>query len=139
MVKSSTPKTPEQLRDERKASLPDALTEQQLSRVSTGRVRYALSQLAQNNVDQVQRWLTAVEASDGPKAAMELFLKMIEYSVPKLSRTEVKVEDAAGNTAMAQVTMDDLKELIRQGVDLQRNVVATQAPGTSQPENEDEK
>ena len=119
MVKSSTPKTPEDLAAERKASFPDAVTEKELQRVSTGRVRYALSQLAQNNVDQVQRWLTAVEISDGPKAAMELFLKMIEYSVPKLSRTEVKVEDAAGNTVMAQVSMEHLRELIQQGSKLQ--------------------
>ncbi len=120
------PLTKEELVEQHKASLPDALSEQQLQRVSTGRVRYALSQLAQGNVERVQKWLDAIEIVDGPKAAFELYLKMIEYCVPKLSRTEVKVEDAAGNVAVAQLSIPDLQELIRQGVRAENSVVSEQ-------------
>ena len=104
----------------RAENLPDALSEKALQRVSTGRVRYALSQLAQNNVERIQDWLDAVALVDGPKAALELFLKMLEYSIPKLSRTEVKVEDSAGNTAVALLSMEDLQDLIRKGVELEQ-------------------
>ena len=110
----TTPKTPEELEEERK-NLPEALSEHQLQRISTGRVRYALSQLAQNNVTQVQRWLDAIEKIDGPKAAFDSFMKLIEYSVPKLRRTEVKVEDSAGNAVVATLGIDELKELIQKG------------------------
>lgn len=110
----TTPKTAEELAADRK--LPEVLTENQLQRVSTGRVRYALSQLAQNNVEEVQRWLTQIELIDGPKAAFDSYMKMIEYSVPKLSRTEVKVEDSAGNAVVAELGMEDLQEMIRRGV-----------------------
>ena len=110
------PKTAEELTAERQANLPDALSETQLNRVSTGRVRYALSQLAQNNVEQVQRWLVAIELVDGPKAAFDSYMKMIEYSIPKLRRTEVKVEDSAGNAIVTEMSFEDLQELVNNGV-----------------------
>ena len=120
------PLTQIELADARKSTLPISLTETQLQRVSTGRVRFALSQLAQQNVTQVQGWLDAVCLIDGPKAAMELYLKLIEYSVPKLSRTEIKVEDTDGNTAVAQLTIDELQQMIRDGVRFEKGVVSDQ-------------
>ena len=124
------PLTEDELATVRKASLPVSLTETQLQRVSTGRVRFALSQLAQQNVTQVQHWLDAVCLIDGPKAAMELYLKLIEYSVPKLSRTEVKVEDSDGNTAVAQLSIEDLQQMItdgiREGIKFEKTVVSEQ-------------
>ena len=120
------PLTPAELRDARVNSMPTSLSETQLQRVSTGRVRFALSQLAQNNVTQVQHWLDSVALVDGPKAALELYLKMIEYSVPKLSRTEGKVEDSEGNTAVAQLSFEDLQQMIRDGVRFEKSVVSDQ-------------
>lgn len=120
------PLTKKQIVEARKNSMPTSLSESALQRVSTGRVRFALSQLAQNNVTRVQEWLDAIALVDGPKAAMELYLKMIEYSVPKLSRTEVKVEDSDGNTAVAQLTIEELQQMIRDGVRFEKQVVSDQ-------------
>lgn len=120
------PLTKTEIQEARTASLPVSISETALQRVSTGRVRFALSQLAQNNVTQVQHWLDAIALVDGPKAALELYLKMIEYSVPKLSRTEIKVEDTDGNTAVAQLTIEELKQLIRDGVRFEKSVVSDQ-------------
>jgi len=120
------PLTPTEIRKARKNSMPTSLTEAALQRVSTGRVRFALSQLAQNNVTRVQEWLDAIALVDGPKAALELYLKMIEYSVPKLSRTEVKVEDSDGNTAVAQLTIEELQQMIRDGVRFEKSVISDQ-------------
>ena len=107
-------------------SMPTSLSETALQRVSTGRVRFALSQLAQSNVTRVQEWIDAIELVDGPRIAFELYLKMIEYSVPKLSRTEVKVEDSTGNTAVAQLSFEDLQEMIRDGVRAENKVISEQ-------------
>jgi hypothetical protein len=117
------PKTKAELQEARRESLPEALSEKQLQHVSTGRVRYALSQLAQDNVGQLQEWIDQIALVDGPKAAFEIYLKMIEYSIPKLSRTEVKVEDSAGNAAVAQLSMDDLQQMIRTGVALETRTI----------------
>ena len=107
--------------------LPDVLSERQLQRVSTGRVRYALSQLAQNNIEKVQDLLDAIEKVDGPKAAFDSLMKILEFSVPKLSRTEVAVEDSAGNAAVTQLSIADLEALIRRGVEAEMHTVEGEA------------
>lgn len=122
----TAPLTKAEIQEARVASLPVSITETALQRVSTGRVRFALSQLAQNNVVSVQRWLDCIELVDGAKAAFELYLKMIEYSVPKLSRTEIKVEDTAGNTAVATLTIEELQQMIRDGIRFEKSVVSDQ-------------
>ena len=103
--------------------LPDVMSEKQLQRVSTGRVRYALSQLAQNNIERVQELLDAIEVVDGPKAAFDSLMKLLEYSIPKLSRTEVKVEDTAGNAVVAELDMEALQEIIRRGVNAELRTI----------------
>lgn len=112
----TVPTTAEERRAARQANLPGALSETQLQRVSVGRVRYALSQLAQNNVTAVQGWLDAVSVTDGPAKALELYLKLLEYSIPKLSRTEVHIEDNAGGTALDSLSFADLQEMVQNGV-----------------------
>ncbi len=126
MAGRTEPVTKDEAQEARVSSLPVSLSETALQRVSTGRVRFALSQLAQNNVTQVQHWLDSIALVDGPKAAMELYLKMIEYSVPKLSRTEIKVEDSEGNTAVATLTIEELQQMIRDGARLENKVISEQ-------------
>lgn len=121
-----TPLTKDEVAEARLNSVPTTLSETALQRVSTGRVRFALSQLAQANVTRVQIWLDCIELVDGPKVAMELYLKMIEYSVPKLSRTEIKVEDTEGNTAVASLSFEELQQMIRDGVRFENKVVSDQ-------------
>lgn len=114
-VMKTIPISLEERREQRRASLPDAVSEQQLLRRSTARIRYALSELAVCNVENVQHWLDQVALFEGPGRALELYLKMIEYSVPKLSRAEVKVDDGdKANTA--ELTIDDLQQIIRDGI-----------------------
>ena len=99
------------------APVPATLSEDQLRRLSVGRVRWALTELAKNNAETVQGMLDAVAVVDGPKAYLDTFIKLLEFSVPKLSRAEIKVEDPDGkNSAVVQLSMDDLQKLIRDGV-----------------------
>lgn len=112
----------------RTSNMPKSLSEDALRRLSVGRVRWALTELAKNNVDSVQKMLDAVAVSDGPKAYVELFIKLLEFSVPKLSRAEIKVEDPDGkDSALAQLTMEDLQKLIREGITLENRTVDSTA------------
>ncbi len=51
-------------------------------------VREAIAKIAEGKVDQVSGWLDSVAAED-PAKAMDLYLKMIEYHIPKLARSEM--------------------------------------------------
>ena len=50
-------------------------------------VREAIALIAQRNVEKFENWLEQVAVEDPGKAA-DLFLKAIEYHIPKLARTE---------------------------------------------------
>lgn len=49
----------------------------------------AVSELISGNVDNLQTWLDYV-AKDNPVKAFDLLIKMMEFVIPKLSRTEYK-------------------------------------------------
>jgi len=59
---------------------------------TTADVRQAIAMLAESSAPKVQEWLSLV-AADDPAKAMDLWLKMIEYHIPKLARTEVTGKD----------------------------------------------
>ena len=58
---------------------------------ATTAVREAIALFAEQNVGKLQGWLDRVAVRDPAKAA-ELFARVLEYHVPKLARTETKVE-----------------------------------------------
>ena len=100
-------------RANRRKSLPDALTSEQLRQTSVARMRWTMAQLVEDNADRVQEWIDLVAWVDGPKAALDIYIKLLEFAVPKLSRAEVSVEDG-GKTRTAQLTMDQLQAIIRE-------------------------
>lgn len=58
---------------------------------ATRDVRAAIAQFAEGNVDKLQGWLDRVAARDPAKAA-EIYLRLLEYHVPRLARTELTGE-----------------------------------------------
>ena len=58
---------------------------------TTAEIRNAFQLLVEDNLDNMTLWLSDVAAED-PERALEIILKMSEYIVPKLSRTEVKAD-----------------------------------------------
>ena len=54
----------------------------------TAVVRAAISDLVVGNIDKVQEWLDRI-AEHSPEKAALLLLQLMEYKIPKLSRTEV--------------------------------------------------
>jgi len=55
---------------------------------STALVREAIAKMAEDNAENFNRWITEVAASS-PEKACDIYLKAIEYHIPKLARTEV--------------------------------------------------
>lgn len=53
---------------------------------SSAEIKDALAVFTSSNVDMLSEWLTAV---DDPAKRLDLFFKALEYSIPKLARTEV--------------------------------------------------
>ena len=59
---------------------------------ATADVRQAIALIAQRNVGNFETWLGEVALEDPGKAA-DLYLKAIEYHIPKLARSEVSGPD----------------------------------------------
>lgn len=51
-------------------------------------VRQAFQQLTEDNLDNMTIWLSQV-ASEDPSKALDIMLRLSEYIIPKLARTEV--------------------------------------------------
>lgn len=56
---------------------------------TTAECKEAISELIAGNLPKMQTWLDKV-AEDEPAKAFDLLVKMMEFSVPKLSRMESK-------------------------------------------------
>lgn len=55
---------------------------------ATQDVRAAIALFAEANVGQLQEWLDRI-AADDPEKAADIYLKAIEYHIPKLARSEL--------------------------------------------------
>ncbi len=75
-------------------------------------MRWSLTKLVEDNQEKVQGWIDDVAMTYGPKDALDIYIKLLEFAVPKLSRAEVSVEDG-GKTHTAQMTMAELQDFIR--------------------------
>lgn len=60
--------------------------------ISTAQVRETIAKFAQDNVHRLQEWLEAV-AAENPERAADLYLRALEYHIPKLARSEVTGEE----------------------------------------------
>jgi len=68
---------------------------------STAAVREAIAKMAELNAPRFALWLDQV-AQKSPEKACDIYLRAIEYHIPKLARTEVTGTD--GQPVALQVT-----------------------------------
>ena len=61
---------------------------------ATANAREAIARFVDGNADRLQGWLDSIAQEDGPKAAFDCFLSLIEYHVPKLTRSELRAVPA---------------------------------------------
>lgn len=58
----------------------------------TEAIRLAYQKLTEDNLENMTRWLSQI-AADDPAKAMDMMLRLSEYIIPKLARTELTGND----------------------------------------------
>lgn len=81
---------------EKNGLTPIALSPTVANKITRDRIRYAFSELAALNVDNVHRWLSEV-AQQSPAKAIELFMELAEFTMPKLKATAIDVRSGDGS------------------------------------------
>ncbi|SDB33630.1 hypothetical protein SAMN03097699_0772 [Flavobacteriaceae bacterium MAR_2010_188] len=69
---------------------------------STKEIREAFKELIDNNIDHVQDWLDRV-AKDNPEKALSMLIKLSEFIIPKLNRTQLSQKGANGNIHIFEI------------------------------------
>lgn len=62
---------------------------------ATATAREAISLLVDANVGKLQAWLDEIASTEGVRAAWDCFMSLVEFAVPKLQRTELRVSPPA--------------------------------------------
>lgn len=69
---------------------------------ATAAVREAIAKMAEDNAGNFVSWITEV-AAKSPEKACDIYLRAIEYHIPKLARTEM-VGDGGGPVSIKVTT-----------------------------------
>ncbi|MES2394334.1 MAG: hypothetical protein V4555_22065 [Acidobacteriota bacterium] len=79
---------------------------------ATGDVRMLIAKFAEKNVGKIDGWLARV-AKKNPAKAIDLYCKLIEYHIPKLSRQEIVKPDAGPSRILdsSQLTAEQREQL----------------------------
>ncbi len=87
-------------------------TPYQTRRLANERLRVAICELTDANIVNVQQWLDAI-AKEDPAKALDVILRMLEFSVPKLSRVEAQITTGGGASGdLGDLTVRDLQEMV---------------------------
>lgn len=104
---------------------PNALKQGQVRAISQNRIRSAIAELAYGNIENVHQWMQQVATgitgtnAEGqtitltrpdPKAAVELFLAVAEYALPKLKAVAIDVRSSDGS--VKQLSVSDLEKIV---------------------------
>jgi len=87
---------------------------------TTADVRAAIAKLAENNVHRLEGWLSRIGRKD-PGRAADIFLRMLEYHIPKLTRAEIVRPDDKN-----QRVIDSSQLTAEQREQLRQMILATQ-------------
>jgi hypothetical protein len=79
------------------------------NKVTLARLRYALADFAYTNGANIQKWLEEV-ANVNPQKALELYMELLQFSVPKLKATAIELHDTSPNPK--QLSVADLHKII---------------------------
>ena len=74
---------------------------------ATSSAREAIAAFVDANTEKLQGWLDQIAATDGPKAAFQCLMDVLEYHIPKIARTEVTGKD--GGPVVVQASSEDEK------------------------------
>lgn len=79
---------------------------------TTRDVREMVAVVAQKNAAKIDGWLSRI-ARKNPERALDLYLRMLEYHIPKLTRTEIVKDDKQGGRVIdsSQLTQEQRQQL----------------------------
>jgi hypothetical protein len=87
---------------EQKISVNNSLTRpKRNTAISRRNALDALDQLCEASIPRMQGWLDQIAEDDGPKAAMDTLIKLLDFFTPKLARQELT--GAGGNALQISV------------------------------------
>lgn len=100
---------------------PAALKPNQVKAITQNRIRSAMSELAHGNIDNVNTWLQQVATGtydkDGkltslpqPAKAVELFLQLAEFTLPKMKAVQIDVRQNNGD--VKSYSVKDLESIV---------------------------
>ncbi len=92
-----------------------------IDKVTKARIRYGISELVNGNIDSVNKWLNTL--ADGekdpatgkftvhpqPRAALEMFIELLQFSVPKMKAISVDVKSREG---VKKLSISDLQSIV---------------------------
>jgi hypothetical protein len=81
----------------------------QINNVTRARIRHSMAELAAGNVEHVQTWLHEV-AKTQPAKAIELFIELVQFSLPRVKAVAVDVRSKDGS--VSRMSMADLQNVI---------------------------
>lgn len=104
-----------ELSDERKAirRVEEAgviRTPEASSKLASARLRTAVAELTNTNFHDIQVWLDRV-SSDDPGKALDFILRLLEFTVPKLSRVEATIIDK-NKSGLKDITIGELQAML---------------------------
>lgn len=91
----------------------------QTRKLANERLRVAICELTDANMVNVQTWMDNV-SQDDPAKAIDFLLRMLEFSVPKLSRVEAQITTGGGSGSLGDLTVRDLQEMVLAHKDAER-------------------
>lgn len=86
-----------------------ALSQALVGKITTNRIRSAMAELAHGKIENVSRWLEDV-ARTNPAKAVELFMQLAEYTLPKLKAIAVDVRSSDGS--VKNLSTQDLERIV---------------------------
>lgn len=90
------------------ADIP-ALPLSKIDNVTRSRIRHSMAELAAGNIDNVNRWLHKV-AETSPAKAIELYIELLQFSLPKVKAIAVDVRSKDGS--LAKLSMAELSSIV---------------------------
>lgn len=86
-----------------------ALPLSKIDNVTRSRIRHSMAELAAGNIDNVNRWLHKV-AETSPAKAIELYIELLQFSLPKVKAIAVDVRSKDGS--LAKLSMAELSSIV---------------------------
>lgn len=87
----------------------NAMSLRGVNAITKARIQYGLAELANGNIENVQKWLEQV-GEVNPRQAIMLFIELAKFSAAQVKAVEVTTSTMDGKP-MAQYTLAELQEM----------------------------